>query len=80
MTFDVLIVEGETVMYRKDLEASAPPATPPAAPGVPKTFYVIPGCYAGDRPPQAVRLPPSCDAAKARAIPPQVSAVRVSGN
>jgi hypothetical protein len=33
----------------------------PGKPGPPKTFYVIPGCYAGDRPPQSVALPPGCD-------------------
>jgi hypothetical protein len=45
---------------------------------VPKTFYVVPGCYAGDKPPQAERLPANCDAANARTIPPQVSSVRAA--
>ncbi len=79
VTFDVRIVPGETIVYRKDLEANPRPASPPPAPGVPKTFYVIPGCYAGDKPPRTVQLPPACDAAKARTIPPQVSAARLTG-
>jgi hypothetical protein len=78
VTFDVRVVPDETIVYRRDLAANAP-VLPPPVPGVPKTFYVIPGCYAGDRPPAAVRLPAKCDAANARTIPPQVSEVRVSG-
>jgi len=76
VTFDVRIVPEETIVYRRDLAANRP-APPVPVPGVPKTFYVIAGCYAGDRPPDAVRLPAKCDAANARTIPPQVSAVRV---
>jgi len=79
VTFNVLIAPGEAILYRKDLEAAPRPAPPPAAPGVAKTFYVIPGCYAGDKPPGAVRLPPTCDPAKVLTIPPQVSTARVSG-
>ena len=78
-TFDVRVVPGETIVYRRSLEAIPRPALPPPPPGVPKTFYVIPGCYAGDKPPGTVRLPPMCDAAKSRTIPPQVSAVSVTG-
>ena len=44
---------------------------PPNPPGEPKTFYVIPWCYAGDTPPRADRLPPGCDIANVRAIPPR---------
>jgi hypothetical protein len=33
----------------------------PGTPGTPKTFYVIPGCYGGDRPPQRTALPKGCD-------------------
>ncbi len=76
VTFEVRIVPEETIVYRRDLAASGP-VLPAPVPGVPKTFYVIPGCYAGDRPPASVRLPANCDAANARTIPPQVSTVRV---
>ena len=53
-------------------EATASPSlTPPRmAPGKPKIFYVIPGCYAGDRPPALEWLPRGCDASKMRVIPP----------
>ncbi len=30
----------------------------------PDTFYVIPGCYAGNRPPTPARLPKGCDVAR----------------
>jgi hypothetical protein len=76
--FSVRVASGETIVYRRNLEATPAPVAPPPAPGVPKTFYVIPGCYAGDRPPQTVQLPPMCDPAKARTIPPQVNAVQVT--
>jgi hypothetical protein len=53
-------------------EATASPTviTPPA-PGKPKTFYVIPGCYAGDRPPELAWLPTGCDMSKIRVVPPE---------
>ena len=44
--------------------SSVPPA--PVLPGKPKTFYVIPGCYAGDRPPRLEWLPAGCDMSKMR--------------
>jgi hypothetical protein len=52
--------------------AVAPPVVPPlpAVPGPAKTFYVIAGCYAGDKPPQAEWLPPDCDLSRVRVIPP----------
>lgn len=69
--FDVLIPPNETITYRTDLERIAGHVkTVAASPGVPKTFYVIPGCYAGDKPPRA-KLPRGCDRSKLRAIPPQ---------
>ena len=78
-TFDVRIVPNETITYRNSLEATGagpkPSAAPPRPPAVPKTFYVIPGCYAGDKPPRTVALPRGCNVAKARAVPPVVSTV-----
>jgi hypothetical protein len=47
---------------------SAPPT--PISPGKPKTFYVIPGCYAGDRPPALEWLPRGCDTSKMRIVTP----------
>ena len=62
--------------------AAAPPAAvaaaaaaPAAVPGVPKTFYVIPGCYAGDRRPDPGRLPRGCSAARLRVVPPTFTRV-----
>jgi hypothetical protein len=69
-TFDVLIPPNDTVSYRSNLEATETGVRPVLAPAVPKTFYVIPGCYAGDKPPRA-GLPRGCDRSKLRAIPPQ---------
>ena len=59
-TFDVRIDPHETIVYRATLER-ARPSTPvePRAPG-PTRLYVIPGCYAGNMPPRADRLPAGC--------------------
>lgn len=35
----------------------------------PDTYYVIPGCYAGNRKPEPQRLPKGCDAAKLKTTP-----------
>ena len=52
-------------------EATASPSfSPPRTPGKPKTFYVIPGCYAGDRPPALEWLPAGCDISKMRVVTP----------
>jgi len=53
----------------------APPAAPilTPRPGVPKTFYVIPRCYAGDRRPSADWLPEGCDIRMLRVIEPGTS-------
>ena len=78
VTTGIRIAADETLFYRRDLQATPRAVPPPPAPGVAKTFYVIPGCYAGDKPPQAERLPANCNAANVRTIPPQVSSVRVA--
>ena len=48
--------------------AEPPPPAPadsaPAAPRRPEKFYIIPGCYAGNKPPQANALPAGCDIQK----------------
>lgn len=65
--FETQIAAGRTVTFRGSLTKSEEPATQtPAAetqPSTPRTFYVVPGCYAGDVPPQAATLPAGCDAA-----------------
>jgi hypothetical protein len=74
-TFDVRIRPNDTVTFRRELrrhetsaggEAALTPAPRPAAP---KTLYVIPRCYAGDRPPVASQLPAGCRVADVRVLP-----------
>ena len=73
MTFDVRITEDQTVDYRKDLSRVTARSEPPRPPAPPKTFYVIPGCYAGDSQPSADRLPTGCSPKNLKTIPPVVS-------
>jgi len=65
--FDVRITANQTTRYRGDLQKLSPPppaVNVPAAPPIPpKTMYIIPNCYAGDRPPSGT-LPRGCDIAK----------------
>lgn len=73
--FDIAVEPDETTTYRRELMAignqSWPSATAPQpAPATEaRTFYIIPRCYAGDAPPQAVHLPPGCEVANARTVP-----------
>jgi hypothetical protein len=76
VSFDVLVSPNETVTYRTDLQTAAASTERPrsiVALAEPKTFYVIPGCYAGDRPPVASQLRRGCSTSKLRKIPPVVS-------
>lgn len=66
LSFSVWIEPGEIVRYRGDMQrlprstpgaVSATPSRPAAAA---KSLYVIPNCYAGDRPPVGP-LPKGCD-------------------
>ena len=69
-TFDINIVTNQPAVYRGDLtplRRAAEPAAPAPRRGS-ATFYVIPGCYAGNRPPRARSLPPGCDISRARTI------------
>jgi hypothetical protein len=52
--------------------APAPPPEPYVAgkPGPPKTLYIIPGCYAGDRQPDPESLAAGCSISQLRVIPP----------
>jgi len=79
-TFDVRIEPNETITYRRELgKTEEPKQTHNTAPAMPKTFYVIPKCYAGDKKPSADRLPPGCRVSNVRTIPPIVSSVRKAG-
>ena len=71
--FDVRIDEDRPAEYRRDLTRSSARSDAPRVASNPKTFYVIPGCYAGDTPPEKDRLPKTCSARNVRTIPPVVS-------
>lgn len=71
--FDVRIDAERSTEYRRDLTRSAARSDAPRVAAIPKTFYVIPGCYAGDTPPQKDRLPSGCSSRNVRTIPPVVS-------
>ena len=66
LTFRVVIEPNSIVRYRGEMQ---PIATKPAAataqphPTAVKSFYVIPNCYAGDKPPTGT-LPKGCDLKK----------------
>jgi hypothetical protein len=61
---------------REKIEQPPKPYTPLTAAGAPKTFYVIPRCYAGDTPPRADELPAACDLNDVRVVPPVTSRSR----
>lgn len=63
---------GVTKGLETTTETTASPTAPPPrmAPGKPKILYVIPGCYAGDRPPALEWLPRGCDTSKMRVVTP----------
>ena len=73
VTFDVRINEDETVNYRRELTRQVARTEAPRPPAPPKTFYVIPGCYAGDSRPDAARLPSGCSSKNLKTIPPVMS-------
>jgi hypothetical protein len=61
LTFNVTIKPNEVVRFRGDMQTIAAPAPQRATPSVArKTLYIIPNCYAGDRPPVRA-LPKGCD-------------------
>jgi len=73
-SFDIRIDPDRPAEYRRDLTtSSAARSEAPRVTANPKTFYVIPGCYAGDTPPDKDRLPKTCSARNLRTIPPVVS-------
>lgn len=69
-TIEITIRPGEPLRYRFDMTAARTAAVT-IVPERPETMYAIPGCYGGNRPPIAEKLPPGCDIAKVRVIRPQ---------
>jgi hypothetical protein len=57
--------EGAQFLYPPSQATPAPVAVPHA----PDTYYVIPGCYAGNRKPAPAELPKNCDVAKMKTTP-----------
>ena len=63
LMFNALIAPNDVFHYRGDLQSLSSTKTvvvAPSRPPVAKTLYVIPNCYAGDKPPKAA-LPPGCN-------------------
>jgi hypothetical protein len=56
ISVDLRVTAGQPVTYRALLKA-----LPPSAAAPPTTFYLIPGCYMGNIPPNEARLPATCD-------------------
>jgi hypothetical protein len=73
-SFDVRIRANDMLSYRGTLTRTEQRAELRAP--VPKTFYVIPGCYAGDVRPRTDQLPKGCQIARLRQVPPVVDSVR----
>lgn len=69
LSFEIRIEANQILRYRGDLQRLTlpPAAAPPAASlsSTPKLTYVIPNCYAGDRPPTRA-LPQGCSVAQMR--------------
>jgi hypothetical protein len=62
LSFSVAIEPNSIVRYRGEMQAIATKpvaATAPPQPAAVKSFYVIPNCYAGDKPPTGT-LPQGC--------------------
>jgi hypothetical protein len=78
VTFDVRINEDRPVEYQRNLTGVSPRSEAPRVAAVPKTFYVIPGCYAGDTPPRMNRLPSGCSTNNVRTVPPVLSRLSLS--
>jgi len=63
LSFSVMIEPNEILRYRGDMrlvQAGPPVVFTPSQPAAAKSYYVIPKCYAGDKPPRGA-LPPGCD-------------------
>jgi hypothetical protein len=68
--FDMNVVSSQLALNRGDL-TSIPPAAGFVARSSSRgsdTFYVISGCYLGNKPPREVALPKGCDISKAKTL------------
>jgi hypothetical protein len=71
LSFSVMILPNDIVRYRGDMVriGATPPVViaPSQPPAAAKSFYVIPRCYAGDKPPTG-DLPAACDRKKLQTV------------
>ena len=70
LPFDVNIIPNQTSRFRGDLQLVTPPVRTPnatTASAADRKYYVIPNCYAGDRPPTGA-LPAGCDRTKLKEV------------
>ena len=73
VSFDVNLTRGQSATFRQVLTpiVRAPQPAPdtgvllPTVAAQPTTFYLIPGCYMGNVPPEDANLPATCDIARA---------------
>jgi hypothetical protein len=65
--FNVNIESNRAISFKRDLRAVEQQfkVAPPTGSTIPKTFYLVPGCYLGDVPPKDAHLPSNCDVSKA---------------
>jgi hypothetical protein len=69
LRFKVKVEPNQTITYRGDMEPLPyKPLVETSAGAAKKTLYVIPGCYAGDRPPQVSALASGCDIGRLHTI------------
>jgi hypothetical protein len=68
--FDINVVRGQLALNRDNLTPITTGAgfTNASINRGSSTFYVISGCYLGNRPPSGASLPPGCDITKAKTI------------
>lgn len=67
-TLDVKIAPNQAIVLRRELKRTHTPEPEPAVARTPMTFYLIPGCYAGNVPPRDAGLPATCDITRAIVI------------
>jgi hypothetical protein len=73
---ELRIRENDVLSYRGTLTRRDDRPELRAAAGPPKTFYVIPRCYAGTSRPRAEQLPAGCRVSDVREVPPVVAPAR----
>jgi hypothetical protein len=70
---ELRIRANDVLSYRGTLTRRDERAELRAAAGPPKTFYVIPRCYAGTSRPRAEQLPVGCNVKDVREVPPVIA-------